>query len=40
MPVMKCQACGHEFKKLFGLPGAKIKCPKCGSEQTVVVRMM
>jgi DNA-directed RNA polymerase subunit RPC12/RpoP len=40
MPVMKCLDCGHEFRKLFGLPFAKIKCPKCGSKNTVVARPM
>jgi len=36
LPRMKCLSCGREFKKLFGLPGSKIKCPSCGSENTVV----
>lgn len=32
----KCLDCGKEFKKLFNVPGRPIKCPECGSENTVV----
>jgi len=40
LPKMKCLDCGHEFSKLWGWPGSKIKCPSCGSENTVVKSLM
>jgi len=36
LPRMKCLDCGHEFKKYWGWIGSKIKCPACGSKNTVM----
>jgi len=32
MPVIVCLDCHHEWAATWHRPGAKIACPKCGSE--------